>query len=152
MDPLQRLLIKDDCRELVLRAAACSDANDAAGLAALFTPTATLQRPDGTLLEGRDAIAAAYRRRPAERLTRHLVTNSVVDILDADIARITSSVLLWSGSNLDAVGPQGRAAHAARVVGSFDDLCTLTPEGWRIAQRRAAFALHSGARETPEKH
>ena len=144
MDELQQLLIKEACRELVLRCAACADANDAAGLAALFALEATLVRPDGTALQGRAAIAAAYQLRPAERITRHLVSNSIVDIASPQAARVHSSVLLWSGTTADAESPQGRPAHTRQIVGSFDDHCVLTPAGWRIAQRRASFVLHSG--------
>ena len=144
MDALTRLLIKDACRELVLRSAACADAHDPRGLAALFTEDGTLVRPDGSTLQGRSAIEAAYRARPAERITRHLVTGSLTDIESAELAHVHSSVLLWSGSTTDAEGPQGRPAHPRQLVGSFDDRCVLTPQGWRIAQRRAAFSLHSG--------
>jgi len=144
MDALQRLLIKDACCDLVLRAAACADANDAPGLASLFAAEATLTRPDGAVLRGREAIETAYRLRPAERITRHLVTNIVVRIEALDAAHVCSSVLLWSGSTEDAAGPQGRRAHACQIVGSFDDRCALTPDGWRFARRKATFALHSG--------
>jgi uncharacterized protein (TIGR02246 family) len=145
MDALSQLLIKEACRELVLRSAACADANDAAGLAALFAADGTLVRPDGTALQGRQAIEVAYRLRPAERITRHLVTNTVVDIESPEAAHVLSSVLLWSGATTDAEGPQGRPANPRQLLGNFDDRCVLTPEGWRFAQRRASFALHSGA-------
>ena len=145
MDALQQLLIKEACRELVLRAATCSDANDAPGLAALFAVDARLERPDGTVLQGRQAIEASYRLRPAERITRHLVTNSVVDIASPVAARVRSVVLLWSGAATDPEGLQGRPANGRQIVGSFDDRCVLAPDGWSIAGRRAAFALFSGA-------
>lgn len=145
MDALHSMLIKEACRELVLRCAACADAGDALGLAALFAADATLVRPDGTVLQGRPAIEAAYRARPADRLTRHFVTNSVIDIEPPDTAWVRSNVLLWSGSKIDHEGPQGRPAHPRQVVGAFDDRCLLTPEGWRIAQRHASFVLHSCA-------
>jgi uncharacterized protein (TIGR02246 family) len=144
MDALQQLLIHHHCRELVLRTAACADAHDAVGLAALFTTDAMLVRPDGATLQGRAAIEAAYRQRPAERITRHLVTNSLVDIESADAARVRSSVLLWSGNSTEPVGPQGRPAAARQLLGSFDDHCVQTPEGWRIARRHASFELHLG--------
>jgi uncharacterized protein (TIGR02246 family) len=143
MDDGQRWQLKAACCDLVLRSAACADAADAAGLAALFTEDATLVRPDGSLLQGRAAIEAAYRARPAGRITRHLVSNSLVDIESAAAVQVRSSVLLWSGSSADADGPQGRPANPRQLVGSFDDRCVLTPEGWRIAQRRAGFVLHS---------
>lgn len=145
MDALQRLLITDACRETVLRAAAAADAGDAAVLAALFTPDAVLQRPNAEPIQGRDAIRESYAKRPPQRLTRHLVTQTLVDIEGPDQARATSAVLLWSGNLDDDSGPQGRPADARQVVGEFHDLLLCTAEGWRIHQRRATFVLYLGA-------
>jgi uncharacterized protein (TIGR02246 family) len=96
MDALQRLLIQDACRELVLRAVECTDAHDAAGLAALFTPDGVLSRPGGQALVGRAAIEAAYAQRPRERITRHLVTNTRVVVESGSAATGRSLVLLWA--------------------------------------------------------
>ena len=56
MDALQRLLIIEACRDLVLRAAAQADTGDATALAALFTEDAVLARPNAEPLLGRAAI------------------------------------------------------------------------------------------------
>src|SRR4051794_7574812 len=101
MDALQRLLIVEACRDLVLRAAAQADAGDAAALAALFTEGAVLARPNAEPLQGRAAIRASYAQRPAERITRHLVTNTVVVVESPGASRALSSVLLWAGSSAD---------------------------------------------------
>lgn len=144
MDPLQTLLIKDACRHLVLRAAALADANEPGALAALFAEGGLLVRPGAEPLIGREAIRQSYTQRPAERITRHLVTNIVVEVESETEARAASVVLLWSGSTQDTPGPQGRPAQR-EVVGEFSDRLSLTPEGWRIARREARFVLHSRA-------
>jgi uncharacterized protein (TIGR02246 family) len=144
MEALQRLLIEQDCRDLVLRAAAKADANDPGGLADLFAEDAVLARPNAQPLHGREAIRKAYEQRPAERITRHLVTNIVVEVESPTSARALSYVLLWAGSTSDTPGPQGRPAQPRQVVGEFDDRFSLTPQGWRIARREARFLLHSG--------
>jgi len=136
--------IERACRELVLRAARCADAGDAAGLAQLFAPDGILVRPNAQPLQGRTAIEAAYAQRPADRLTRHLVTNTLVEIESPSSARALSYVLLWTGSSTDPEGLRGRPAHAGPLVGEFDDRFTLGPEGWRIQRRDARFVLHSG--------
>ena len=143
--PIDRLLIESACRDLVARAAAFTDAPDAARFAALFTADARLLRPNGDVLDGPAAIEAAYRARPAERITRHLVAHSVVEIESPTAARATSCILLWSGSQGDAAGPFGRPAAARQVVGEFDDRFALAPDGWRIARREARFILHADA-------
>ncbi len=144
MDDLNRLLIEGACRGLVLDTAAHADAHEPDRLAACFTGDAVLVRPNAQPLQGREAIRLAYAQRPAGRLTRHLVTQTRVAVESAAAARAHSCVLLWSGSQADAAGPQGRPAHPRQVLGEYDDHCVLTPEGWRIARRDARFVLHTG--------
>lgn len=143
MDELQWLLIERACSRLVLRAAEHADHQRPAELAALFAPDAVLNRPNAEPLRGREAIREAYAQRPANRITRHVVTNIRVEVLSAVDARATSVVLLWAGSSDDAPGPRGRPACAGQVLGEFDDRFVLTPEGWRIASRTASFLLHA---------
>ena len=142
MDELQSLLIERACNRLVLLAAEHADQHRAAEFAALFAPDAVLRRPNAEPLCGREAIRAVYAQRPASRITRHLVTNIRVEVQSAEEARATSLVLLWAGSTDDEPGPRGRPAHAAPVLGEFDDRFALTPEGWRIVSREASFLLH----------
>lgn len=142
MDELERLLAERACTRLVLLAAAHVDRGEPAALAALFTPDGVLVRPGGATLQGRAAIQSAYEQRPAERITRHLVSNTLIDLVSDGEARAQSQVLLWTGSTSDVVGPRGRPASAGPVVGTFDDRFVKTPEGWRIDHRTASFALH----------
>lgn len=143
MEPLQRLLIQDACRELVLRSVERADAHDPAGLAALFLPDGVLRRPGGAALVGRAAIEQAYAQRPATRITRHLVTNTLVEVESATAASARSRVLLWAGSTEDPDGPQGRPLRGPQLIGEFADRFALSGEGWRFASRDASFVLHS---------
>lgn len=131
------------CRDTVLRAALAQDRQEWEAFAAFFTADARLLRPDGQVLAGRDAICAAYASRSQERLTRHLVTSTLVDRQGADIASALSMVLVWSGHRADAPGPQGRPAHGPALLGEFDDRLRRGDDGrWRIRQREARFVLH----------
>lgn len=144
MDAIAKLLIERNCRDLVLRAAACADGHDPAGLALLFAPDAVLVRPNESPITGRDAIRQAYERRPRERITRHLVTNTLVEVESPSRARACSYVLLWTGSALDESGPHGRLADERKLVGEFDDVFLLTQDGqWLIQRREARFVLHN---------
>lgn len=152
---LAQLQAESACRALVLQAAALADAGQPEALAALFTAQGRLTRPSGALLQGREAIAAAYRARPPQRLTAHLVFGTLFLALGADEARATSRVLLWTGTAAPDAGAAdpadtantahiaGRRADARQTVGRFDDHLVRTPEGWRIAERVAVFELHS---------
>lgn len=143
MDDLQRLLIENACRGLVQQAATFADAHEPDRFAACFTDDAVLVRPNAQPLQGREAIRQAYAQRPAARLTRHLVIGTQVKLESPQAAQARSSVLLWTGSQADAPGPQGRPAQPPQVLGEFDDHCVLTPDGWRIARRDARFILHT---------
>lgn len=145
MDELHNQTIVAACREIVLRAAAATDARDAPALAALFTADAVLERPNADPIHGRHAICQAYASRPAERLTRHLVTNTMVDLIAPGEAHVSSLVLVWSGNANDTPGPHGRLADARQIVGEFKDVLVATDEGWRIARRKASFVLHSSS-------
>lgn len=138
------------CRDTIVRAARLADQGNADGLAALFTEDAELQRPNGALLQGRAAIAAAYAARPAHRISRHLLATPLVDVEAPDVARAHTLVLLASGDAQDASGPQGRPWHGALVVGCFEDRLRLGPDGhWRLWRRQAHFELHGAAQALP---
>lgn len=137
-----RIEVEQACRNVVLRAAALTDARNHEAFAALFTPDGTLIRPGAAPLQGQAAIIAAYRDRPSDRLTRHLVCNTLFDEVSQDAAAAISSVLLWVGLASDAEGVYGRPVHR-QVMGEFADHFALTPQGWRIARRAARFLLVS---------
>ena len=141
-----RWLVVAACTDTVARSARLTDQQAHDAFAALFTADAELQRPGGERLLGREAICEAYRARPANRLTRHLVAGTVVDVVSVDEARAVSTVLLWSGSHDDVPGPQGRPARGNAIMGEFDDVLRREADGcWRIALRRASFVLHAAA-------
>lgn len=137
--------IEAACRDTIARAARLVDAQDYEGFAALFTEDGVLQRPGGEPLQGRAAMVAAYRARPASRITRHLLGGTVVDVLSADEALAFSNVLLFIGDSADAAGPNGRPARGPQVAGEFEDRLRRCDDGrWRIAHRVARFVLHAG--------
>jgi len=142
MEAPERVLIVEACRDLVWRSVAAIDANAPARLADLFIDEGEIVRPNGTALRGREAIRASYAQRSAERITRHLVTNIVVDVHSTSEASSVSYVMLWSGSTTDAEAPEGRPVERQQV-GEFDDRFVHTSAGWRIARRSARFILSS---------
>lgn len=143
--PIDLLLAEQACRQVVLQSVQAVDQQDYAAFAALFTPQGVLVRPDGSRLEGGPAIEAAYARRDADRLTRHLITNQIVLVHNAAHASSTCSVQLWTGSHKDAESARGRPADPTQLIGEFLDELAMTPQGWRIRQRQASFILHRTA-------
>lgn len=141
MTPLECLLAEKACRDVVLAAADAVDAQDHDALVRLFTPDATLVRPGGQPLQGREAIRAAYAARDPDRLTQHLICNHSVQVEPGGAALSRCRVLLWSGKRSDPLTPKGRPADAAEQVGEIVDRLTLTSQGWLIQRRDASFTL-----------
>ena len=142
---LEQLLAQEACRQLVLQTVLTVDAQDYAAYSALFTPEGVLVRPDGSRLQGRAAIEAAYRQRDPDRLTQHLISNHLIEFDSASLARSRCAVQIWSGRQQDVPGPRGRPADAARLLGEFIDELVLSTEGWRLRQRLARFSFHQAS-------
>ena len=137
-------LAKLACRELIEQSVRHVDDGDAEAFSRLFTDDAVLVRPSGAALHGREAIRRSYAARPADRITRHLVTNVVVAVDEHGRARARSSVLLWSGTTDAPATAFGRPADARQLVGEFDDQLQRMPDGaWRLHRREARFVLHT---------
>jgi uncharacterized protein (TIGR02246 family) len=139
---IERLMIERACCTLVQHAADAVDAANADELARLFTDDAQLRRPGGDVLTGREAILASYRARAADRITRHLVVSTSVEVVSAERARGLSRVLVWSSSTLEAPGPFGRRA-TRQVLGAFEDEFVKHGAAWLIAKRHASFELYT---------
>ena len=135
--------IAASCQALVWRSAALVDSQRTQQLAEVFADEAVMVRPGQQELRGIAEIIRAYAARPSGRITRHLVTNTLVEVESRSVARSRSYVLLWAGSEDDESGPRGRPASAAQVVGEFDDVFALDTAGWRIVRREARFVLHA---------
>ena len=110
--------------ELITRYVALNDAGDWQGLAALYTQDGRMNRPTAPdeFVDGRDAILASFEARP-QRVARHIVANVLVFLDDADHARATSNILLFT------------AADAPPLVGTYRDRLEKTSEGWRFVER-----------------
>jgi uncharacterized protein (TIGR02246 family) len=147
MKSLALLQAQAACREVVLQAAQAVDSGDYDSFAALFLPDGVLVRPDGSKLQGREAIVQAYRARDPDRLTQHLVSNQQVEVNEVTGTAVARcKVLLWSGRRSAIETAKGRPADAMAQVGEMVDEMALTPEGWRIRRRQARFILYNDVR------
>ncbi|WP_460827481.1 nuclear transport factor 2 family protein [Nostocoides australiense] len=97
MDAAERRAIEHDCAALVMRYANGKDAADWDLVARLFAADGRMSRPTAPddFIEGRDAILAAFRARPA-RTTRHVTSNVVIDVESATSARGECALVLYT--------------------------------------------------------
>lgn len=116
--------IEHECARLVALYANLNDAGEWEALAALYADHGRMARPSAPddWIEGRDAILAAFKARPARR-SRHLCTNVVIDVVGDGEARGESAMALFQ----PAESPK---------MGSFHDVFVKTPTGWKFAERR----------------
>jgi hypothetical protein len=147
MNPLSEievLIIERACERLVLDFVDRSDRQDYEGLAGLFASDAVLVRPNGESLAGPAAILKSYQSRPAGRITRHICTNIRVTVISPERARGISYAVVYSASaNEPPESHFGVKAEARHMVGEFEDEFVRTPQGWRFANRRCRFIMHT---------
>ncbi|MFJ3302012.1 nuclear transport factor 2 family protein [Streptomyces sp. NPDC086549] len=91
MDPLENLLAERACERLVLDFVRRLDLGEPGSVAELFTEDGTWEWPDGgRLVKGREALREYFGARPADRLSRRLMSNVLVTVTTPDTATATS--------------------------------------------------------------
>lgn len=135
MSPAERRAIEADAERLIKLYVNLNDAQDWQAVAALYTANARFARPSkpGEFVEGREAILASFRARPA-RVQRHVIANVVVEVESPTSARAFSVIVLYQGEP----APEGELPAMSAdspLVGTFTDRLVLTQDGWRFAER-----------------
>jgi hypothetical protein len=125
------------CRDLAMLSFVLIDTKEYESLAGLYTKDAVFVRPTAPdqPIHGRDAILAQYEARPRFKVTRHLVTNVLIDVLGGDKAKGLLYVLLVTGTVETETPSFPIAADSVQLVGEFRDDYVRTEAGWRIAKR-----------------
>lgn len=139
--PMERMLIEHECARIVRHSLNLSDARDYARLVDLFTDDAMVIRPskpDSPLI-GKAAIAADYAARPNDRLTFHICSNIVVDVVSRVRAEAYCHVLLYSavagsGTTLPTAAP-------AQFAGDYHDILVWQEARWRFLSRTGRMIL-----------
>jgi hypothetical protein len=128
-----------ECEQLVYRAAYFTDRARWEDLAALFAEDGKLIRPsdpDHPVI-GRAEILASLRARPL-RVTRHILSNIMVDVHSPSHVHISSTVTLFTGySSSGRLPVKGQKI----FVGTFEDYVVATPNGLIFTTRHGSMAL-----------
>jgi hypothetical protein len=138
MDTAIRREIEAECVALSHAWAFHIDHKQYEALADLFVPDGVFIRT-GVRLEGRAAILAAMRNRPAEQFTRHVTTNFHFTEVTEGRARATfynMSYYAFLPGN-----PPFTYAPERMMLLDFVDQFVHTPEGWRFQERDARAVL-----------
>lgn len=140
MDPLPPFDIERACTRLVHRYALLADARDAAGAAALFTPEAVLEMPTGRFA-GREAILRRLQEQPPEQISRHHLSNILIDAIDDEHARGSCYMALYRGTARADAKPI--ASDVPFVLGQYEDQYVRGAEGWLFARRRLTYTFRA---------
>jgi len=132
--------IEAACARLVVSYTHLVDGGRAADIADLFAENGVWSSPQQRM-KGRAALRAGFASRQAqtERTSRHVCTNLLVDVVDADHATGLVYLSLYRHDG-DDVGPAVPA-----LIGDYRDTFVRTPDGWRFDERHLTVAF-AGAR------
>ncbi|WP_425245155.1 nuclear transport factor 2 family protein [Streptomyces sp. NEAU-NA10] len=142
MNPLEQLLAERACERLVLDFVHRLDLGDPSSVAELFTQDGTWEWPAGErLVKGRDALRAYFGARPADRLSRRLMSNVLVEVTSPHTAVATSYFTTY---RVD--GHEGGMVPAGPPVqiGHYEDTFRRSPEGEWLLDTRTLFLPFGG--------
>lgn len=139
VDRMNKVLIQWECQQLLNRVMSLTDTCSWQELADCYTKDATLYRPSNATvaIKGRQSILESFTERAA-RVTNHMLSNCVFEVLSETSVRATSRVLLITGEN---DGSAVATADSKIMIGGFIDDLVLTDGTWFISQRKGSVNL-----------
>ena len=129
-----RIAVERACLRIVHEMALHTDAASYEDALALFTDDAVMDR-DGERFEGIEALRAAYASRPSGRLTRHVLSNTVVRITGPDDAESISYVTVYRYVRTRPDEAPPYQVPGPEVLGEYRDRFRRTAAGWRLSSR-----------------
>jgi len=138
LDDSLRRAAEQDCHRLITAYAIAADTHDLDLFIGVFAPNARWVRPNGTAIEGHEALRAFFVERPRSVLSRHVASNALVDVLGPDEARGISYATVYKQDG--HMGGEAPLTGAQSIV-EYHDSFVRTPAGWKITLRRSVSVL-----------
>ncbi|MET9757640.1 nuclear transport factor 2 family protein [Streptomyces sp. NPDC006372] len=133
MDPFEQLLAERACERLIIDFVHRLDLGEPASVAELFTRDGVWRWPvGGRLIEGRDALRAYFGSRPADRLSRRVMSNILVTVASADTAEAVSYFTTY---RVDGYAGGMVPAGPPVQVGHYEDTFHRVDGTWLLASR-----------------
>jgi hypothetical protein len=134
MNATERFEIERECERLVTRYCHYVDHGQAERIAELFTKDGAWRAP-GIEMKGQEELRRGFSARQANRgrMSRHVCSNGLVEVIDADHA--TGVVYLTLYRHDGEEGRRTSPLDGPEMVGEYRDRFVRTPDGWRIAER-----------------
>ena len=129
--------IEWDCQKVLRQHYQHVDRREFEQAVALFTPDVDWNCL-GVPLRGREEILEALRPALGKSTARHVLTNTIINVIDEDHAEAKSyNTLTTSHDTTFEVGDSPIPSEGANILVDLSEQLVRTDEGWRIAQRRA---------------
>lgn len=133
MDPMERLLAERACERLIIDFVHRLDLGEPSFVAELFTEDGVWQWPeDGRLVKGRDALRTYFGSRPADRLSRRMMSNVLVTVASPDTSEAISYFTTY---RVDGYGGGVIPAGPPVQVGHYEDTFRRVGGTWLLASR-----------------
>ncbi len=133
MDRKDERAIEWECQQILTRFCLYSDTRQYDKLVNLFTPNGVWHRL-GEALAGHEMLRTALEARPLQALSRHVISNVLVTVIDADHAESISYKSIYrneEGEFLEKPVP----LNGPKWISVYTDSFLRTDEGWRITRK-----------------
>jgi hypothetical protein len=133
LDPMDRLLAERACERLIVDFVRRLDLGDPGSVADLFTVSGVWEWPHGSRrIEGREALRTYFGSRPADRLSRRMMSNILVTVDSATTATAISYLATYRVDGyVDGMLPPQLPAN----VGHYEDSFQKVDGEWLLATR-----------------
>jgi hypothetical protein len=141
MNDLDRMLIERACERLVYEYSRRIDLGEAERIADLFIEDAVWC--GDIVLEGREAIRAWFTQRGqlTRRVSRHVCTNVLIDVLSEDEATGLSYLVNYRHDRAEGDDQLPVPANHPKYMGELRDTFRRTDAGWLFARREVDVAF-----------
>lgn len=138
----ERIEIERACERLVNDYVRALDLGDLSAAADCFAENGSMARPmaPDQLIEGRETIRAALLTRPRTLLTKHLVSNVMIDVESRDRARGISYLTMIS-TTLPRDSRPPFVAKGPLYFGEFQDRFAREQGVWKFLERRGSIQM-----------
>ena len=133
LEQLDRLLAERACERLIIDFVRRLDLGEPGSVAELFTPDGVWEWPAGERrVAGREALRHYFGTRPADRLSRRLMTNILVTVTAPDTANAISYLTTY---RVDGYAGGMLPPRLPVNVGHYEDTFRKAGGDWLLARR-----------------
>jgi hypothetical protein len=142
LSPIERIEIERACERVVLDYSRALDLGDMNAAADCFAANGSMARPmnPDVVIQGREAIRASLRTRPAALHTKHLATNILIDVQGRDAATGLSYLTMVSVMLADGAKPP-HVSSGPLWFGECVDSFVRENGVWKLLDRRGSIQM-----------